>query len=298
MTPQVFVEAVVTGLQVGCIYALIALGLSLIFGIIRVINFAHGSMAVFFMYLGYILWKLWGINPYISIVIVAPIAFAFGFGVHHFLIRPLFVREKSYVIEPIGVLILMAGFDMVLSNAIMMVFKPFVRTVVLPFSPLRISVGSLTLILTLPHLIITGICVALVFGLSWLLNHTELGNVIRAVGQNREAAALCGVNVYRIHAITFGIGCAVTAVGGCAMIPFISLLPAMGLGLAIKSFIIVVLGGLGSITGVLIAGIIIGMLEVIVGQFIPASTAVIVSLIVFLVVLYFKPKGLRGVIEV
>jgi branched-chain amino acid transport system permease protein len=130
------------------------------------------------------------------------------------------------------------------------------------------------------------------------MNKTELGNNIRAVGQNREAAALCGLDVYRIFAFTFGLGCAVTAFGGCAMLPFYFVNPNMGLPLAIKSFIIVVLGGLGSIPGALLGGLIIGLVESVGGQFVPATSASIFSLVLFLVIVFFRPKGLMGILEV
>jgi branched-chain amino acid transport system permease protein len=130
------------------------------------------------------------------------------------------------------------------------------------------------------------------------MNHTGLGHRIRAVGQNREAAAICGINVHRIYATAFGLGCAITAFGGCATLPFYAVYPQMGMPLAIKAFIIVVLGGLGSVPGALLGGIIIGIVESVGGQFVFTTTAYIFSLVIFLVILFFKPRGLMGTIEV
>jgi branched-chain amino acid transport system permease protein len=292
---EALISALIAGLLVGGLYAVVAIGLSLIFGIIRVINFAHGSLLMASMYAGFWLWRLWGIDPYLSIIIVVPLAFVGGYAVQHFLIRPMFQRERTYVVEPLGVLLLMAGLDMALSNGALLFFKSDFRAVTVPYGAAAVHLGFLTIPVT--RLILLVISMLLALGLSWLLSRTELGNAIRAVGQNREAAALCGLNVYHIYALTFGLGCAVTGFGGCAMLPFYFVDPSMGLPLAIKSFIIVVLGGLGSIPGALLGGFIIGVVESVGGQFVPATSASIFSLIMFLFIVFFRPKGLMGVLE-
>jgi branched-chain amino acid transport system permease protein len=292
---ETLISALVAGLLVGGLYAVVAIGLSLIFGIIRVINFAHGSLLMASLYAGFWLWRLCGIDPYLSIIIVVPLAFVGGYAVQHFLIRPMFQRERTYVVEPLGVLLLMAGLDMALANGALLLFKSDFRAVTVPYASAALHLGFLTVPVT--RLILLVISMLLALGLSWLLSRTELGNGIRAVGQNREAAALCGLNVYHTYALTFGLGCAVTAFGGCAMLPFYFVDPSMGLPLAIKSFIIVVLGGLGSIPGALVGGFIIGVMESVGGQFVPATSASIFSLIMFLFIVFFRPKGLMGVLE-
>jgi branched-chain amino acid transport system permease protein len=292
---ETLISALFAGLLVGGLYSVVAIGLSLIFGIIRVINFAHGSVLMASMYAGFWLWHFFRIDPYLSILVVVPLAFLSGYAVQHFLIRPMFQRERTYVVEPLGVLLLMAGLDMTLSNAALLFFKSDFRAVTVPYAAEAIRWGFLTI--PVSRLVLLVISVLLAFGLSWLLSHTEFGNSIRAVGQNREAAALCGLNVYHIYALTFGLGCAVTAFGGCAMLPFYFIDPNMGLPLAIKSFIIVVLGGLGSIPGALVGGLIIGVVESVGGQFVPATSASIFSLIMFLFIVFFRPRGLLGLLE-
>lgn len=289
-------SALVYGILLGCLYAVVAIGLSLIFGIIRVINFAHGSIAMIFLYLGFFLWQFWGIDPYLSMLIVVPAAFGFGYGVQHVLIRPMFLREKSYVVEPLGVLMLLAGVDLVLTNGALLGFGPYTRAVETSYSTSTMQLGFITVSVT--RLILAGIAVALTFGVHWMMNHTDLGHRIRAVGQNREAAAICGINVHHIYALAFGLGCAITAFGGCAMLPFYAIFPQMGMSLAIKAFIIVVLGGLGSVPGALLGGVIIGIVESVGGQFVFTTTAYIFSLVIFLVILFLKPRGLMGTIEV
>lgn len=293
---ETLISALIAGILIGGLYAVVAIGLSLIFGIIRVINFAHGAQLMISMYAGFWLWHFWGVDPYLSIIIVVPLAFLGGYGVQHFLIRPMFQREKTYVVEPLGVLLLMAGLDMVLANGALLVFKSDFRAVTVPYGSAAIHLSFLTIPIT--RFILLVISVSLAFGLTWLMNRTELGNSIRAVGQNREAAALCGLNVYHIFALTFGLGCAVTAFGGCAMLPFYFVDSNMGLPLAIKSFIIVVLGGLGSIQGALLGAFIIGVVESVGGQFVPATSASIFSLLLFLFIIFLRPKGLMGVLEV
>ena len=292
---EILIYATVAGILVGGLYAVVAIGLSLIFGIIRVINFAHGALFMLSLYAGYWLWHFWRIDPYISIIIVVPFAFCCGYAVQHYLIRPLFLREKTYVVEPLGVLLLMAGLDMVLANGALLLFKSDFRAVNVDYASAAIDIGILAI--PVVRLILLIISVSLAFGLTWLLTRTELGNSIRAIGQNREAAALCGINVYHIFSLTFGLGLAITAFGGCAMLPFYFVDPNMGLPLAIKSFIIVVLGGLGSIPGALLGGIIIGVVESVGGQFVPATSASIFSLIIFLFIVFFRPKGLMGILE-
>jgi len=289
-------SALVLGILLGCLYAVLAIGLSLIFGIIRVINFAHGSIFIVFLYLGFFLWQFWGIDPYLSILIVVPAAFAFGYGVQHILIRPMFLREKAYVVEPLGVLLLLAGLDLVLSNGCLLGFGPYTRAVTDSYISGVIQWGFL--IISVPRIILALVAVGLTFGVSWMMNHTDLGHRIRAVGQNREAAAICGINVHHVYAIAFGLGCAVSAFGGCATLPFYAIFPQMGMSLAIKAFIIVILGGLGSVPGALLGGIIIGVVESVGGQFVPGTIAIIFSLIIFLAIIFVRPKGLMGTIEV
>jgi branched-chain amino acid transport system permease protein len=289
-------SAAVIGVQLGCVYAVIALGLSIIFGIIRVINFAHGSIMMLFLYLGYYLWKLYGIDPYLSILICVPAAFGFGYAIQYGLIRRIFIREKAYVIEPLGVLMMMAGIDMIIANLGVIGFSPYVKAVQTSYSMNMIQVGFLSL--NQPRTVLVPIVIGLVIGVNWLLSRTEIGNTIRAVGQNREAAVICGVNVHHIYALTFGIGCAITAFGGCAMLPFTPISPQMGLGLAIKAFIVVVLGGMGSIPGMLAAGIIIGLIEAIGTQFMASAYASLIALAVFIVIIVVRPRGLMGRIAV
>lgn len=296
MTLQLLASSFVMGLMLGGLYGAVAVGLSLIFGIIRVINFAHGGFLTIAMYASFWLWYFFKIDPYLSIIVVGPVFFFFGYAVQHVIIRPMFVRERALVVEPIGVLLLMAGFDLVLGNLALLFFKTDYRAVVSPISTATVSLGFVGL--NLPRFIVFLLAFVITGTLYSLLNYTEMGIAIRSVGQNREAAALCGVNVYKIYNITFGIGIAAVAVAGAAMVPFYYVNPAMGLPLAIKSFIVVVLGGLGSVPGALLGGLILGVVESVTAQFVPATSSVIFSFLLFIIVLFTRPKGLMGLLEV
>jgi branched-chain amino acid transport system permease protein len=287
-----FLNALILGTETGCIYAVIALGLSIIFGVIRVVNFAHGTILMLSLYLSFYLFKWFKIEPYLSAVIAAGAAFVFGYVVQFIVVRPIFVREKAYVVEPLGVLMLMAGVDMILSSLGIILFTPYVKSVRSVFSVMTFNAGFSTL--SISRMVPVPVAVILAILSSWLLNRTETGNIIRAVGQNRDAAAACGVNVHHIYALTFGIGCAVTAFGGNFLLPFYPITPTIGSGLTIKAFIVVVLGGMGSIYGMLAAGVIVGLIESISSMFMPGSFATLLALAVFIVIIVVKPSGLMG----
>lgn len=293
---ETLVPAFVTGLLLGGLYGAIAVGLSLIFGIIRVVNFAHGAFLMTAMYASYWLWALLGVDPYLSILFVGPAFFLLGYAAQHILIRPMFVRERALVVEPLGVLLLMAGFDLVLSNLALLFFRADYRSVAHPLGSATFPLFSM--ILSIPRSIVFVLALVLTGGLSWLLTRTELGTAIRSVGQNREAAALCGVNVYRIYNVTFGLGTAALAIAGAAILPFYYVNPTMGSPLAVKSFMVVVLGGLGSVPGALVGGLVLGVVESVAGQFVPATAAVIFSFVLFVVVLFTRPRGLMGTLDV
>ena len=295
MSIELLWYAFVMGLLLGGLYGVVAVGLSLIFGIIRVINFAHGAFLMLAMYSSYWLWHFFKLNPYLSIVIVVPLFFFVGYAVQHLLIRPMFVREKTLVVEPLGVLLLMAGLDIVLSNLALLFFKSDYRSVVMPFATATIPMGLVSL--NIPRLIVFFLAFFITGGLYWLLKKTEIGVAILSVGQNREAAALCGINVYKIYSLTFGIGTAALALAGAAMVPFYYVNPAMGLQLSIKSFIVVVLGGLGSIPGALLGGLILGVVESVSAMYVPATSSAMFSFMLFIIVMFWRPKGLMGVLE-
>ncbi len=293
MDPLIIGIAVVNGIILGGLYGAIAIGLSLIFGVMRVINFAHGSFLMLGLFVPFWLWRLFGLNPYLAILVAAPALFLVGYLVQGTIIAPLFKRERAMVLEPLSVLLLTAGIGLILDNVALMAFGPDFRGITLDFASATLWIGSVLninysrLIAFLGGLILSA-------GLSLFLARTDLGRSIRSTAQNRDAAMLCGINVSRIYNITFGLGSAVLGIVGCLMIPFYLVSPSVGLAFGVRSFITVVLGGIGSIPGCILGGLILGVVESVAAQFVTATSASIFSFIIFILVLFFRPTGLLG----
>ncbi|RPI10094.1 MAG: branched-chain amino acid ABC transporter permease [Zetaproteobacteria bacterium] len=293
MDPIILGIAVVNGIVVGGLYGAIAVGLSLIFGVMRVINFAHGSFLMIGLFIPFWLWQLYGFNPYLSILVAAPALFGLGYAVQAVLIAPLYKRERAMVIEPLSALMLTAGVGLILDNVTFMFFGPDYRGITLEFASRALWVGDiLNINYTRGIAFLASLVIAA--GLSLFLAYSDLGRSIRSTAQNRDAAALCGINVMRIYNVTFGLGCAILGVVGCLMIPFYLVSPHIGLAFGVRSFITVVLGGIGSIPGCILGGLILGVVESVAAQFVTASSASIFSFIIFILVLFFKPTGLLG----
>jgi branched-chain amino acid transport system permease protein len=293
MDPLILGIAIVNGIVLGGLYGAIAIGLSLIFGVMRVINFAHGSFLMIGLFLPYWLWRLWGFTPYLSILVTAPVLFLLGYLIQATIIAPLFKRERAMVLEPLSVLMLTAGVGLILDNVAFMGFGPDFRGITMDFASRALWIGGV-LNLNYTRLLAFLASLAITAALSLFLVRTDLGRAIRSTAQNRDAAALCGINVPRIYNVTFGLGCAVLGVVGCFMIPFYLVSPSVGLAFGIRSFITVVLGGIGSIPGCILGGLILGVVESVAAQFVTATSASIFSFVIFVLVLFFRPTGLLG----
>ena len=283
------------GIITGGVYGVIALGLSLIFGILRVINFAHGSMLMVSTYLYYCLWKYCNLDPYFSTLIVVPLMFAFGYFFQHFAIKPLFERERALVLEPISVLILTCGLWIFLDNLMLMIFGADFLTINTSLSDKYLNLGLL--VIQVPKIIAFIGSIILVVAFDLFLKNSELGKVIRATAQNRDAVSLCGIDVYKIFDITFGIGVAFVSIAGAFLIQFYYVNSNIGSVFGVKSFLIVVLGGLGSVPGALLGGLIFGIVESVGAQFMPSSSASMLTFLLFIIVLFFRPQGLMGKIK-
>lgn len=283
--------AVVNGLLLGGIYGGVALGLSLIFGVLRVVNFAHGSFLMLSLYIAFWAGQLWGINPYLSAVISVPVMFTLGYLVQSGVIAPLIRRESALVVEPLSALLLTVGVFLVLDNGALMAFGPDVRAVQAPMIKSLMVMG---LPINMPRLIAALAAVIVALLLSAWLRYSDMGRAIRATAQNRDAAALSGIDVPQIYAVTFGIGCGILGLFGALISPFIPISPGVGIAFGIKSFIVVVLGGLGSIWGCIVGGLIVGVFEAVASQFVTATSASIGSLLLFILILVFRPQGVMG----
>jgi branched-chain amino acid transport system permease protein len=286
-----FLSVLVNGVSMGAIYGLIALGLTLIFGIMKIINFAHGALLMLSMMIAYWIWKFSGINPYVLILIVSPLMFGFGYLSERFFIKPVLDRQKD-VREPIAVLLLTAALAMVFENLALMIFGADYVMAKTTVTDATIVLGGVTLSAARFYALILALVISLGFFL--FLQYSELGRKLRACGQDRNTALLMGIDVPKTYAIAFGIGTALLAVAAIALLPFYYVHPTVGNVFMTKAFIVVVLGGLGSVPGALLGGIIIGLIESIGAQYMTATLTTAVVYLVFLLVLFIKPSGLFG----
>ena len=286
-------EDLINGILMGSIYGLTALGLTVIFGVLKVINFAHGSMLMVGMYVAYWTVTLTGIHPYLALILVIPVMYLFGYCMQNTIIKPVFKAEKQ-VREPITVIIVTTGVWYILDNLSLLVFGPQYLT--LQDNPLKGKMVEMWgMMISIPKLwgFVAAICTAVVIYL--FLQKTRIGRAIRATSLDREAASLMGINQYRIYNIAFGIGTATAGIAGVAIVPFYNVFPSVGVLFDIKGFIIVVLGGLGSIGGAILGGMIVGIIESVGPQIMTATWTEAIVYGLFLLVLFVKPSGLFGV---
>jgi branched-chain amino acid transport system permease protein len=292
--PMLFIlEDTINGILMGSIYGLTALGLTIIFGVLKVINFAHGSLLMVGMYAAFWAVSLTGLHPYLTLVLVIPIMYLFGYYLQDIVIKPIFKAEKE-VREPITVIIVTTGVWYILDNLTLLIFGPQYR--VIQENPLRgkmLELGGM--MISVPKLwgFFTAVITAAV--VYWFFQRTRMGRAIRATSLDRDAASLMGIKQYRVYNIAFGIGTATAGIAGVTLVPFYNVFPTVGVLFDIKGFIIVVLGGLGSIWGAILGGMIIGIIESVGPQFMAATWTEGIVYALFLLVLFVKPSGLFGV---
>lgn len=284
---QLALQALVSGILIGGVYGLLTLGLTLVFGVIKVVNFAQCSFMMIGMYVTFWCFKLFDINPYISLLVSIPILFLLGYIIEHFLI--------NHILDalPQAQLLLTFGILLIIENGANFLWGTRSRTVEVTLSNAIISVGSINV--PVLRLITFAFAFFLAISLFLFLKKTDVGKAIRAASDDRRSAELMGINVKRIYNIAFGIGCACAGAAGSLIIPFFHATPYIGDVFLLTIFVVVVLGGLGSFFGALIGGIIIGVAESFGVTFIPGgTTGNIIPFIIFILVILLKPSGLFG----
>jgi branched-chain amino acid transport system permease protein len=277
-------QALFSGLLNGGIYSLVAVGLTLIFGVMRIINFAHGSLMMLGMYVSYWLFVLWGVDPYLSLIASGSVLFAVGVLIEAVLVSPVLEAPEH------DQLLLTLGISLVIENLALFLWKADPRTVTVPYLAVAPMVGGI--MISSPRVIAFVVSLAFTAGLYVFLKRTDLGKAIRAVSQDREGALTVGINMRRIYALAFGIGCACVGAAGSLMVPFYAVDPYVGGVFVITAFVVVVLGGMGNFGGALLAALIVGLAESVAAVFIPAAMKQIVMYTIFVVVLLFRPQGL------
>ncbi len=278
-----------SGLLGGGVYALISMGLTLVFGVMLVINFAHGEFLMLGMYGALLLYSLLGIDPYVSVVLIAPIFFVLGAVVHRLIILPLVRRGMPHSSQALATL----GLSIVVSNFVLIVASG--RSQIVTTSYTTSVVRLLDVTLSVPRLLAFCAAFAAAGGLYVLLNRTFVGMTIRATAQDRQASELLGIPVNRTDAITFGVAIACVGIAGAIMVPFFYVNPTVGFAFGLVAYIVVVLGGMGSMLGAFVGGLAIGVVEAITGYLLDPGLKELVYLIMFVAVLIFMPTGLFGI---
>ena len=277
---------IINGLMFGAIYALVALGLTLIYGVLHIINFAHGAMLMLALYSAYFLFKILNIDPYVAILIVTPASFIFGYVIYRWGIGKLSGGKDQ------NILLITLGLSIILENAALFFFTGDQQTISLSYSYDSLDLGFLYL--SYPKLI-SFIASLVICGFLWvLMSLTDLGKAIRAVAKQREGARLVGIDVEHVFAVTFGIGIACLGAAGCMLLPIFYVDPYTGNVFVIIAFTIVVLGGMGSIVGALLGGFIIGITESVGGLLLGESLGQIGISLIFILILIFRPTGIFG----
>lgn len=278
-------QILINGILLGGIYALISMGLALIVGVMKVINFAHGEFLMLTMYFSYWLYYFWGVNPYLSLVFLIPIFFVIGLLVQKGLIQRLIGdTDLAQIFATVGLSIAM-------QNGALFLWTADFRGV-----HTALGVESLNIfgyLISYSRLLILAVTLLVMFGLLIFLKKTFMGKAMRATAQNRRAAWLMGINVNRVYMVAFGIGSVCVAIAGAMLIPIYSVFPTVGTYFVIIAFVVVVLGGMGDIVGTFFAGLIIGLIETVGGYFLAPRLGALCVFIFFVLILLFRPAGIR-----
>jgi branched-chain amino acid transport system permease protein len=285
MTTVIF-QALVSGILNGGIYALVAIGLTFIWGVMNIVNFAHGSMMMLGMYISFWLFTLLGIDPYLSLLFSIPTLFFFGMATEKYLVQPVLAGQ------PFIQVVLTMGLMLLLENLATIFFTPDYRAITVSYGSSTFAIAGVRV--HVPRLLAT-IAALLISGILYVfLKKTDLGKAIRAASQQKEGAMLVGIDVRHVYAVAFGIGTASVGAAGSLVLPFFYAEPHVGLVFLTIAFVIVVMGGFGNFIGALISGFIIGIIESLGGIFMPGSTKHVITFGVFILLLLFKPLGLLG----
>jgi len=285
-SPVILIPAILNGLMTGAVYALVALGLTLIYGVLHIINFAHGALLSAAMFAAFFAFSLLGLDPYVAALLIAPLFFAVGYGLQRFVIGPASHGDDR------NMLLVTLGVAIVVENALLHAFRADTRTIDLPYAFETINIGFT--FLAIPRVIgfVAVFAVALVL---WtIMNLTDAGKAIRAVAKEKLGAELAGIDVAHVYAMTFGLGTACVAIAACLLMPTFYVNPTAGNAFVLVAFTIVVLGGMGSVPGALIGGLVVGVVESLSGLFLGESLGQIGIFLIFIAVLLVRPTGLFG----
>jgi len=290
---QVFLQVAVAGVLKGGLYALIGIGMTLIMGVMGIINLAHGQLMMVSMYVSYVLFSSLGIDPYLTLLVSMPALFLLGVVIQKFLLNPLM---KAETILPENQVLMTVGIAMVLTEVIRFIFKSDYRSVTTSYSNATFFVGGISFSMAL--VIAFFIALAFTGAMFLFLVKTDLGRSIRATAQDKDAAVLMGVNTGRITVITFGLGAGLVAAAGTLLAPVFYIFPDIGGPFTAKAFIITILGGLGSTVGAIFGGVTLGLAESLGATYLGMDYENIIGMTIFVLVLLFLPGGFKRLTKV
>ncbi len=286
MPIDIYLNVAVSGLLTGLVYGLMALGLSVIFGVVRVVNFAHGEMMTIAMYLAVLAFSVLGLDPLVMMVPIAAVLFVFGYALQAGLIGP-FINKPEHM-----QFILLVAVAVILVNVQLIVFGPDARGVQTAYSYDSFAVGKLIIDATKVYAALAALTVSA--ALFVFFRFTEVGKAIRACADNYTGALVVGLDVRRLYALTFGIGAACVGAAGAMMVVIIDVTPSLGPAYTLLAFVIVITGGLGSMPGALLGGVLIGMTEAMAGLLFSPSAKTMFAFAILVLVLLFRPQGIMG----
>jgi len=283
---SILIPSILNGVTTGGVYALIALGLTLIYGVLHIINFAHGAALMLALYGVYSLKVYLGIDPYLALPIMVFGMFALGYVLQRSIInRASHGKDENILLVTLGLSIMM-------ENVALLVFKTDTRTIETAYTLSTVALGPA--MIALPKLVAFAGALLVSGLLLWIMHATDLGRAIRAVAKEKHGAKLMGIDVDHVYALSFGIGLACLGAAACFLMPAFYVNPMVGNGFVLVAFTIVVLGGMGSFAGALLGGVLIGVVESLGGLYLGESLGQIGIFAIFIVVLLFRPQGLFG----
>ncbi len=282
----ILLPAIVNGVLTGALYALIALGLTLVYGVLHIINFAHGTLLTAALFAAFFMHQVLGLDPYLAVFILTPAFFAVGYTLQRFIIGPASHGNDG------NILLVTLGLAVIIENALLFAFRADTRTIDVAYGFAVVPVAGM--FISVPRLVGFAGAVAVALLLWLLLSLTDTGKAIRAVAKEKLGAQLSGIDVAHIYAVTFGLGTACVAIAACLLIPTYYVNPHVGNAFVLIAFTTVVLGGMGSIPGALLGGLFVGVVESLCGLYLGESLGQIGIFLMFILVLLFRPSGLLG----
>jgi len=287
---SILLSALLNGLTTGAVYALIALGLTLIYGVLHIINFAHGASLMMALYGVYALKMHWGIDPYVALPIMVPAMFVLGYAMQRVVInRASHGKDEN-------ILLVTLGLSIVMENVALLFFKSDTRTIDTSYTLTTVAIGpeAAQVMVSLPKLVAFAGALVVSALLIVILQRTDLGRAIRAVAKEKQGARLMGIDVEHVYAMSFGLGLACLGADACFLLPAYYVNPQVGNGFVLVAFTVVVLGGMGSFAGALLGGLLIGVVESFGGLFLGESLGQVGIFVIFIGVLLLRPQGLFG----